>query len=76
MVTNSNVIPFPLRGERLMSAIRKAIADAGGRPILTSELADALGVSFDVANAALEQLERGGSVSRLEEEVSAGGGAA
>ena len=66
MVTNSNVIPFPLRGEKLMSALRKAIADAGGKPILTSELADALGVSFEAANVALEQLERGGSVSRLE----------
>jgi hypothetical protein len=38
-----NVIQFPLRGRWLQAALRKAISEAGGRPILTSELAEAVG---------------------------------
>jgi predicted transcriptional regulator len=69
-----NVIQFPLRGRWLQAALRKAISEAGGRPILTSELAEAVGVSFEAADAALQELERSGLI--FQQKASANGGAA
>jgi predicted ArsR family transcriptional regulator len=56
-----NVVVFPLRGRLLLDELTRAL-DAADRPMLTHELADALGVSMDAVLAALQELQGRGRI--------------
>ena len=50
---NDNVVPFPLRGRKLMAEVAKVVK-AAGRRLHASEVAEAVGESFEVVYDALD----------------------
>jgi predicted transcriptional regulator len=59
------VINFPLRGRRLAGAITQAV-NAAGRPVLTSEVAEIVGMNPAVVLAELLHLQSCGIVRSRE----------